>query len=135
MNNKLIPIIKTAAAAATLVGVNTVLHPCSGMMAMKCQRTAHIGSAVLALIVVAGLAELLVNKKFINKLTEVLTSLLSIALFFVPLLGHCGGAGMHCNTHTMPAFRISALIILVFALVGIAKEIYQSTRARGNETV
>ena len=134
MKNKLIPIVKATAAAVTLIGVNTFLHPCSGMMVMKCQRTTNIGSAVLALIIAASLAEMFISKKLIQRLTGVITTLMSIALFFIPLLGHCGGARMHCNTHTMPAFRISALVILAFALAGVIREIISSAGSEVNET-
>lgn len=135
MKLKLIPIIKTTAALLALAGVNTIFHPCSGMMAMKCERTTHIGSAVLAAIATVSLAELLINKKLINKLTGVISSLLSLTLFFIPLLGHCGGPRMHCNTHTMPAFRIAALLLFAVSLTGLVKELLTTSRRTTHEPV
>ena len=51
------------------------------------------------------------------------------AIFFVPVLGHCGGAMMHCNTHTMPAFRIAGAVLFVLALISLAAGLLRKPQA------
>ena len=89
---------------------------------MKCVRTTYIASAVLAVIIAVDIIGAVIKQNTVRKTVPFISGLLSAALFFVPLLGHCGGAMMHCNTHTMPAIRITALLLLVISLISVIAE-------------
>ena len=127
--------VNTVISAAGLVGINTFLHPCQSEMAMKCVRTTHIASAVLAALIDVEIIGAVTKHDTARKTVPFISALLSAVLFFVPLLGHCGGAMMHCNTHTMPAVRISALLILVISLTSVITDTVSSGRkkAYGND--
>lgn len=112
----------TFISAAGLIGINTFLHPCRSEMAMKCVRTTYIASAVLAVIIAVDIIGAVIKQNTVRKTVPFISAMLSAALFFVPLLGHCGGAMMHCNTHTMPAIRITALLLLVISLISVIAE-------------
>lgn len=133
MKTKAITIIRILAAAFTAAAVNTFLHPCRGHMAMKCQRTAHIGAAVLAVIAVVGIIELIARKEHLKLAFAIISAGLSAAVFFTPLLGYCGSAMMHCNTHTMPAFRIAGIVLLVLSAASTASQIYSRSKVRVHE--
>ncbi len=122
MTNKVISIAGAVIAAASAIAVNTVLHPCRGEMAMQCVRTTQIGTVVLAATVLLYIASLLAKHANLKKILTGLTVLAAAAVFFVPVLGHCGGAMMHCNTHTMPAFRIAGAVLFVDALAVFAAQ-------------
>ncbi len=129
----LLPYFNTIISAAGLIGINTFLHPCRGEMAMKCVRTTHIASAVIAVIIAVNLIEAIIKNDIARKTSSVISVLLSAALFFVPLLGHCGGAMMHCNTHTMPAIRISALLLIVISVIAVITESVSAVRTKVHE--
>ena len=130
MKNKLYPILNAAVAAFTLIGIQTFLHPCRSEMPMGCVRTAHAASGVLAAAVLWSILLLVFRKKAGTVALTVLNGLTGAALFFVPLLGHCGGAEMACNLRTIPAIRISALVIVLLAVIfGIAGALKQKGTA------
>lgn len=125
MKTKVIYIISAVISAAAALGVNTVLHPCKGEMAMKCVHTTQVGTVVLAVLVILQIAAVLSKNAVIRKVIAGLSVAGAAAVFFVPKLGHCGGAMMHCNTHTMPAFYVAGVILFIASLIAISAEIMQ----------
>ena len=120
MKTKPLSIVNAILSAAAAVAVNTALHPCRSEMAMKCVTTTRTGTVLLAVLTVLSIAALLIRNAGAHKLLTGLSVLAAAAVFFVPALGHCGGAMMHCNTHTMPAFRIAGAVLFVFTLISFA---------------
>lgn len=119
MKTKSLFILNAVLSAAAAVAVNTVLHPCSGEMAMKCNHTTQVGTVLLAVLAILSIAALFVKNAAANKALAALSVIGGAAAFFLPALGHCGGAMMHCNTHTMPAFRIVGALLFIFALIAL----------------
>lgn len=106
-------------SAASAVAVNTVLHPCSGEMVMKCNHTTQVGTVLLSVMAILSIAALFVKQAAGQKVLAGISAIGGAAAFLLPALGHCGGAMMHCNTHTMPAFRIVGALLFVFALIAL----------------
>lgn len=129
MNTKPLFLVGAVISAAAAVAVNTALHPCRGEMAMKCVHTTQAGTVLLGALAVVSLAAIFVKQGLLRKVLAVLSAIVSAGVFFVPLLGHCGGAMMHCNTHTMPAFRIFGAILFVIALLSAAAELFRKQKA------
>lgn len=120
MKTKAIFVVNAILSAAAAVAVNTALHPCRSEMAMKCVSTTRTGTVLLAVLTVLSIAALLLKKAGVRNILAGLSVLSAAAVLFVPALGHCGGAMMHCNTHTMPAFRIAGAVLLVLSLISLA---------------
>lgn len=129
MKNKAFSITNTVISAASAVAVNTALHPCRSEMAMKCGHTTQVGTVLLAALAVLSIAALLVKNTAVHKLLNGLSVLTAAAVFFVPVLGHCGGAMMHCNSHTMPAFRIAGAVLFVVSVIAFAAEFARKRQA------
>lgn len=129
MNTKPLSIAGAVISAAAAVAVNTALHPCRGEMAMKCVHTTQIGTVLLGALAVISIAALFAKRKALRTVLAVLSAVVSAGVFFVPLLGHCGGAMMHCNTHTMPAFRIAGAILFVATILAAAAELLRKEKA------
>ena len=120
MKTKAIFVVNAILSAAAAVAVNTALHPCRSEMAMKCVSTTRTGTVLLAVLTVLSIAALLLKKAGVRNVLAGLSVLGAAAVLFVPALGHCGGAMMHCNTHTMPAFRIAGAVLFVLSLISLA---------------
>ena len=84
---------------------------------------------LLGALTVISIAALFAKKKALRTVLAVLSLIAAAGVFFVPLLGHCGGAMMHCNTHTMPAFRIAGAILFVVAILSAAAELFRKQKA------
>lgn len=98
-------------------------------MAMKCMNTTKAGTVLLTILTVLSIAGLLLKKSGAQKVLSGISVLGAAAVFFVPVLGHCGGAMMHCNTHTMPAFRIAGAVLFVLALISLTAGFVRKPRA------
>lgn len=116
MKNKTLLIVNAVVAAGAAVAVNTILHPCRSEMPMHCAHTTLVGTVVLAALAALSIGTALMKNPKARKAMLFLIVLGAVAVFFVPTLGHCGGAMMHCNTHTMPAFKITGVLLLVGAV-------------------
>ena len=120
MKNKALFVLNAIISAAAAVAINTVLHPCRSEMTMKCMHTTTVGTVLLAVLAVLSVAALAVKEAGVQKVLAGLSAIGAAGVFLIPLLGHCGGAMMHCNTHTMPAFRIAGAVLFVLALIALA---------------
>ena len=120
MKTKSLFVVNAVLSAAAAAAVNTVLHPCHGEMAMKCNHTTQVGTVLLVILLVLNIAALIIRKANAQKALASLSVLASAAVFFVPALGSCGSAMMACNAHTMPAFRIAGAVLFVIAAVSLA---------------
>lgn len=129
MKTKSLSVISAILSAAAAAAVNTVLHPCRGDMAMKCMSTTKTGTVLLAVLTVLSIAALLAKNAKAQRVLAGLSVIGAAAVFFVPVLGHCGGAMMHCNTHTMPAFRIAGAVLFVLALISLAAGLLRKPQA------
>ena len=120
MKNRITSILITAESLISLIAIKTVMHPCSGMMKMKCSTTTDIATVLFALTLIAGIASLILRGRNTERTAAVVSGVLGLALVFVPLLGSCGSEAMRCNAYTMPAIRIGGIILLVTAAVSEA---------------
>lgn len=120
MKTKSLFAINSILSAAAAVAVHTVLHPCRSEMTMKCGHTTQVGTVLLVILTILSIAALLVKKSALQKIFAGLSLIGAAAVFLVPALGHCGGAMMHCNSHTMPAFRIVGAVLFTVSLIALA---------------
>lgn len=120
MKNNTSTILSAAVSLFSAVAINTFLHPCAGMMKMKCDTTAHVATVVLALAAVISIASFFLKANAAKHVSNIISGVLGIALLFVPLLGSCGMADMRCNVYTMPAIRIAGTVLILIAAVAEA---------------
>ena len=120
MKTKSLFAVNAVISAAAAIAVNTVLHPCRGEMAMKCNHTTQVGTVLLVILLVLSIAALLIKKAPVQKALAGLSVLGAAAVFFVPALGSCGAAMMACNAHTMPAFRITGAVLFLISVIALA---------------
>ena len=115
--NKFVKIITVIISAVTLVLINTVCRPCHGRMAMPCEFSAHIASAVLVLLIAVNILTLLINKQAAHISSALLNTAAGIFLLFVNAFGKCKVASMSCNMKTFPVLRSAGTFIAVFSLI------------------
>lgn len=129
MKTKALSISAAVLSASAAIAVNTALHPCRGEMAMKCSHTTAVGTVLLVILAVLSIASALTKKASVQRILGLLSMIGAAAVFFVPVLGHCGGAMMHCNSYTMPAFRIAGALLFVLILVSQAAGLFRKAQA------
>ena len=130
MKNKVAGGIALIIGAVILILVSTVLRPCQGLMEMPCHRSTVVARVILAVIVVINLLKIVIkDQKTIQNVFSMLSVILGISLWFIPLIGSCMPIpGMTCITRTWPTLKIGGSLIAVTEFVFLIWNILESRR-------
>ncbi len=91
--------------------IHTVCRPCHGLMAMPCERSTAIASAVLAVILLSDILSYIIKQQTFRRVTNITNALFGILLLFTPAFGQCKVASMSCRLRTFPTLTVSGLLI------------------------
>lgn len=127
--SKITGIINLLISVFVFVGVNTFLHPCSGEKAMRCNYSAIAAALILILIALLGISKVISSENKSLLLFDIVTIASAVELMLIPkLIGSCGMAAMVCNTRTMPALKISSLLLTLISIISIIGNVLKSRR-------
>ena len=126
--NKFVKIITVIISAVTLVLINTVCRPCHGRMAMPCEFSAHIASAVLLVLTVVNIFTLLMKNNAVHIPAALFNLAAGVFLLFVNTFGKCQVASMSCNMKTFPVLRSAGMFIASFSLIFLAAVVIRNIK-------
>lgn len=127
--SKITGIINLLISVFVFVAINTFLHPCSGEEAMSCNYSTIAATLILILIALLGISKVIASENKSLLLLDVVTLASAVELLLIPkLIGRCGMAAMVCNTRTMPALTISALLLILISIISIIGNVLKSRR-------
>ncbi|MBP0961611.1 MAG: DUF4418 family protein [Oscillospiraceae bacterium] len=126
--NKFVKIITVIISAVTLVLINTVCRPCHGRMAMPCEFSAHIASAVLIVLTVVNIFTLLMKNNAVHIPAALFNLAAGVFLLFVNTFGKCQVASMSCNMKTFPVLRSAGTFIASFSLIFLAAVVIRNIK-------
>ena len=126
--NKFVKIITVIISAVTLVLINTVCRPCHGRMAMPCEFSAHIASAVLLVLTVVNIFTLLMKNNAVHIPAALFNLAAGVFLLFVNTFGKCQVASMSCNMKTFPVLRSAGTFIASFSLIFLAAVVIRNIK-------
>ena len=126
--NKFVKIITVIISAVTLVLINTVCRPCHGRMAMPCEFSAHIASAVLLVLTVVNIFTLLMKNNAVHIPAALFNLAAGVFLLFVNTFVKCQVASMSCNMKTFPVLRSAGTFIASFSLIFLAAVVIRNIK-------
>jgi hypothetical protein len=117
MKKNISAIINIVISAFLIVAVNTFLHPCEGEMAMPCNYNTRTAVMLLIVIIVASAAKLFVKDVRGGAAIGAVSVAAAIEIAIVPQFNRCEGMMMNCNSKTVPALLIGALLIIAVSVI------------------
>ena len=125
---KILPIINIIIGIILIIGPQTFLHVCKGMMGMTppCKNIPTWSLVIGIILIIVSLAKLvLIFKGKGSKVAYIVTGLaeavIGVVAIGIPtfIVGTCKSKHMHCYMVTKPALIIIGAVIIITAVVGL----------------
>ena len=100
----------------SLIAIRTFMHPCTGMMRMKCVTTADFATVAFIISFVTATVMFFLKNVKACKVSGVVLMITGICSALLPSLGSCKVSDMRCNTMTMPMIRTGGILVFITAL-------------------
>lgn len=114
MKNKIISLIQIIMLILVIIGLSTILSPCSGDKVMKCNHSVNVVKLLFGTGILVKVIEL-----FVKEQGRVWFDIFSILLYadsiLVPALviGGCGMADMACRSVAFSGIYITSIVLII----------------------
>lgn len=130
MKTKIISLIQIIILILVIVGLSTILSPCSGDKVMKCNHSVNVVKLLFGTGILVKVIELFVKEQGSIYL-DIFSILLYVDSTLVPALvvGGCGMADMTCRAAAFPGIYITSILLIVVNSVSVLSILWKK---RGN---
>lgn len=114
MKNKIISLIQIIMLILVIIGLSTILSPCSGDKVMKCNHSVNVVKLLFGTGILVKVIELFVKEQW-SIYFNIFSVLLYADSILVPALviGGCGMADMACRSVAFPSIYIISILLII----------------------